>query len=70
MIVLDTNVISEALSRSLSTAVMEWLQHQDPLFFADALIAGVRVTHECVLATRNVRDFADTPVSLVNPWDS
>lgn len=70
MIVLDTNVISEALSRSPSTAVMEWLQRQDPSFFADALIAGVCVTHECVLATRNVRDFADTPVSLVNPWDS
>ena len=138
MIVLDTNVISEALSRSPSAAVMEWLQHQDPsslrltavtvaelaygiallpdgarreglatawlglqeswadrvlpigadeaevagallaarrragrpMTLADALIAGVCVTHECVLATRNARDFADTPVSLVDPWDS
>jgi predicted nucleic acid-binding protein len=41
-----------------------------PMTLADALIAGVCVTHGFVLAARNVRDFADTPVSLVNPWDS
>ncbi|MEY4168938.1 MAG: hypothetical protein RLZ94_11 [Actinomycetota bacterium] len=136
MIVLDTNVISEALSRSPSAAVMEWLHQQDPsslrltavtvaelaygiallpngarraglatawqglqeswadrclsigadeaevagallaarrrvgrpMTLADGLIAGVCVTHRYGLATRNVRDFADTPVSLVNPW--
>jgi predicted nucleic acid-binding protein len=138
VIVLDTNVISEALSRSPSPAVMDWLHQQDPsslcltavtvtelaygiallpdgarrtdlssawerlqeswadrvlsigadeaevagallaarrrvgrpMTLADALIAGVGVTHGFVLATRNVRYFADTPVSLVNPWDS
>ncbi|MFM1966022.1 MAG: hypothetical protein RL134_1747, partial [Actinomycetota bacterium] len=41
-----------------------------PITLAEALIAGVGVTHGCVLATRNVRDFSDTPVSLVNPWDA
>ena len=136
MIVLDTNVISEALSRSPSPAAMDWLGKQDPsslritavtvseltygiallpdgarrsalamawqrlreswadrvlgigvgaaeaagvllatrrrigrpMTLADALIAGVCVTHGCALATRNVRDFADAPVSLVDPW--
>jgi predicted nucleic acid-binding protein len=137
VIVLDTNVISEALSRSPSPAVMGWLSKQDPsslritavtvtelaygiallpdgarrdalatswqclreswadrvldigvgeaeaagvllaarqrigqtITLADALIAGVCVARGSALATRNVRDFADTPVSLVNPWD-
>ncbi len=138
MIVLDTNVISEALARSPSPVVMDWLSKQAPsslritavtvtelaygiallpdgarrdalatawqrlweswsdrvldvgigeaeaagvllaarrrigrpITLADAFIAGVCVTHGCALATRNVRDFADTPVSLVNPWDA
>lgn len=35
---------------------------------ADAQIAAVAIQHGLVLATRNVRDFAQLDVELLNPW--
>jgi toxin FitB len=35
---------------------------------ADGLIAATALVHGMTLVTRNVRDFADAGVSLVNPW--
>lgn len=34
----------------------------------DAQIAAIALEHDCVLATRNGRDFATTSVALINPW--
>jgi toxin FitB len=34
----------------------------------DAMIAGTVVARNATLATRNVRHFDNTPVSVVNPW--
>lgn len=34
----------------------------------DCLIAAAAIVHGLTLVTRNVRDFADTGVKLVNPW--
>jgi toxin FitB len=34
----------------------------------DLLIAATAATHQLVVATRNVEDFADTGVSVFNPW--
>ena len=39
------------------------------LDLGDALIAGTARSHELTIATRNVRDFADLDVNVVNPWD-
>lgn len=39
------------------------------LHLPDALIAGTATVHNLILATRNVRDFADLGVDVVNPWE-
>jgi toxin FitB len=40
-----------------------------PISTADAQIAATCRSHGALLATRNVDDFADTAVVVVNPWD-
>ena len=39
-----------------------------PISMADAQIAAICRTHECTLATRNVRDFEGIGIPIVNPW--
>ena len=39
-----------------------------PISVADAQIAATCRSHGALLATRNVTDFDDTGVDLVNPW--
>jgi predicted nucleic acid-binding protein len=39
-----------------------------PITLGDALIAGIANVTQSVLATRNVKDFADLGLTVVNPW--
>jgi predicted nucleic acid-binding protein len=39
-----------------------------PQAAADLLIASTCRTHNLILATRNVRDFSDTGITIYNPW--
>lgn len=39
-----------------------------PLPAMDSLIAAIALTHHFSLVTRNVTDFENTGVSIVNPW--
>jgi toxin FitB len=39
-----------------------------PISRADAQIAAIARASRATLATRNVRDFADTGIALINPW--
>ena len=39
-----------------------------PIGMADAQIAATCRSHRAVLATRNIEDFADTGITIVNPW--
>jgi predicted nucleic acid-binding protein len=34
----------------------------------DTMIAGIAIARQATLATRNIRHFADLPVSVVDPW--
>ncbi len=34
----------------------------------DSLLAATALEHDLVLVTRNVKDFADLPVEIFNPW--
>ncbi|WP_238384842.1 PIN domain-containing protein [Segeticoccus rhizosphaerae] len=39
-----------------------------PIAAADAQIAAICVSREATLATRNTRDFRDTGIGLIDPW--
>jgi predicted nucleic acid-binding protein len=41
-----------------------------PISVADAIIASIAWVHHASLATRNVRDFDDCELAVVNPYDS
>jgi predicted nucleic acid-binding protein len=36
----------------------------------DGLIAATAIVHDLILVTRNVKDFEDITVSVINPWSS
>ncbi|KKB10634.1 hypothetical protein VE25_16975 [Devosia geojensis] len=36
---------------------------------ADALLAATAIVHDMILVTRNIGDFRDFVVPLLNPWD-
>jgi len=37
---------------------------------ADAQIAAICRTHSADLATRNTKDFADTGINVIDPWQT
>ena len=39
-----------------------------PMSVPDAVMAAIAKTHDCALATRNIKDYQTTGVELVNPW--
>jgi toxin FitB len=41
-----------------------------PLSNFDGLLAATALHHNLTLATRNVRDFADLNITLLNPWEA
>jgi toxin FitB len=40
-----------------------------PIGIADAQIAAICGVHDAALATRNVRDFLNTGIEIVDPWN-
>ena len=41
-----------------------------PVELRDTMIAGIALANRATLATRNVSDFEDLSVPVVNPWES
>ena len=41
----------------------------DPRSERDALIAATALVHSLIVVTRNISDFTDTGVKLLNPWN-
>ena len=39
-----------------------------PISVADAQIAAICRSHDSMLATRNVSDFGDTGITVIDPW--
>ncbi len=42
---------------------------QRPRSFRDGLILATAAVHQLTVVTRNVKDFADDGVQMINPWD-
>lgn len=57
-----------AAARSAAAIACARRSGGEPLATQDVQIAGIVSARSAVLATRNVRDFANLPVSVVNPW--
>ncbi len=58
---------------SIDAAIaVEWgrMSALRPLPVIDGLLAATAAIHGMTLVTRNVRDFADLGVTVVNPWDA
>jgi len=41
----------------------------NPIEIADTQIAAICASRDAVLATRNIKDFEDTGIELINPWE-
>ncbi|MCX0271225.1 type II toxin-antitoxin system VapC family toxin [Nocardia zapadnayensis] len=39
-----------------------------PIGYADAQIAAICLVNDCPVATRNVKDFTDLGITIINPW--
>ena len=71
---LERNFLSDSL---LATIVMlQWgtltaqlMGQGRKMPVMDALIAATALQHKLTLVTRNVSDFANTALDLINPWD-
>ena len=50
---------------------LEWgrLAAERPRGMADGLIEATAVVHTKIIVTRNVEDFSDTPIPIINPWN-
>jgi len=50
---------------------LEWgrLAAERPRRMADGLIAATAMVHTKIIVTRNIGDFSDTGIPVINPWD-
>ena len=63
MIVFDANVVSELIRSSPEVAVEAWVA---PI---DCQIAAIAQSNGMAVTTRNVRDFPDMGIHVINPWE-
>ncbi len=51
---------------------LQWgrLAVERPRGMADGLIAATAVVHSKIIVTRNVEDFSDVGIPVINPWSS
>lgn len=72
---LDTLVLPTFSGRILSVDLAvanqcATLHVPDPRSDRDALIAATAIVHGFTVVTRNTKDFRETGVSLINPWNT
>ncbi|HET6584840.1 MAG TPA: PIN domain-containing protein [Nannocystaceae bacterium] len=68
MYLLDTSVVTPSIARAAGELRARRAGRGRPVAQADMLIAATAVVHGLTLATRNVADFVDCGVVLVDPF--
>jgi toxin FitB len=74
MILLDTNVVAEAMRPAPEAAVIDWLNRQDSSGIVLSTISVAEISYglNCLVDGQRKRMLADrfeqTAVDLVNPW--
>ncbi len=61
-------VFDEAAAREAATLTAEREKRGRTVDVRDTFIAGIVRAHGATLATRNIRDFDDAGIRLVDPW--
>ena len=61
--------VSEAVAEIAGRVLGEREFSGAPMALADALIAATALTYDLTLVTRNIRDFTDIGLRLLNPWE-
>ena len=77
-VLLDTNVVSELIRKAPDPAGEAACAYADiaaarrssgrPVPPADCQIAAIARSRDMAMATRNVRDFEDIDIEVVDPW--
>lgn len=56
-------------ARIYGRIVAERRRRGRPIGYADAQIAAICLANDCPVATRNVKDFTDLGLTIINPWE-
>ncbi|MGA6204043.1 type II toxin-antitoxin system VapC family toxin [Nocardia testacea] len=57
-------------ARIYGRVVTERRRRGRPIGYADAQIAAICLANDCAVATRNVKDFTDLGLTIINPWET
>ena len=60
--------VTETIAERWGLLAADVKQRGIGLSVVDGLIAATAIEHDLTLVTRNVKDFSETGVSIVNPW--
>ena len=61
----------DTLAAERTAALMAELQNVGrSIDLRDGMICGIALAHQARVATRNVRHFAATPVTIIDPWSA
>ncbi|MFI1462904.1 PIN domain-containing protein [Nocardia carnea] len=57
-------------ARIYGRIVAERRRRGRPMGYGDAQIAAICLANDCPVATRNVKDFTDLGLAIINPWET
>ena len=62
--------VTKAIAERWGVISAKCLDKGKPLTIVDGLLAATALEHDLVAVTRNVKDFANAGVPMLNPWET